>query len=128
MTENDIVASVSNPGEENSSEDENKLPVKKVKSATRRIYKHALLDYITYSTIPETSLHYWSLRMLRGLIIKDQHHVDRQTKVTNFFSPALSPTSPASDNPELAACGDFEGLLQILRPWTKNNKFSKSSK
>ena len=87
MTENDIVASVTNP-EENSSED--KVPVNKVKLSTLRTYIDALLDYTTYSTIPETSSHYGSLRMLRELMIKEQHQGGRQTKVTHFFSPVTS--------------------------------------
>lgn len=125
MTEDDIVASVTNPEEENSSEDEDEVPVKKVKLSTLRTYIDALLDYTTYSTIPETSSHYGSLRMLRELIIKEQHQGGRQTKVTNFFSPVRRPTSPAPapdspepgpsgltapDIPEPGACGDFEGF------------------
>ena len=63
MTEDDTVAFVTNPGEENSCEDE--VPVKKVKLSARRTYVHALVDYTTYSTNSGTSLHYGSLKILR---------------------------------------------------------------
>ena len=57
ITENNIVASVTNPKEENSNEDEDEVSVKKVKLFTVRIYIDALLNYTSYSTILETSSH-----------------------------------------------------------------------
>ena len=69
ITENDIVASVTNLEKENTSKDEDGVPVKKVKFSTLRIYLDALLDYTTYSTIPETSSHYVPVRMLREITI-----------------------------------------------------------
>ena len=38
------------------------------------------MDYTTYCTIPETSSHYESLRMLRKLSIYEQHQIGRQEK------------------------------------------------
>ena len=110
ITKNEIVAFVTNPKEKNSSEDEDEVLVKKVKLSTLRIYIDALVDYTIYSTIPETTSNYGSLRMLREIIIKEQHEVGCQTKVTNFFSPVCRSTSPASDNPENGARGDLEGF------------------
>ena len=109
ITKNEIVAFVTNPKEKNSSEDEDEVLVKKVKLSTLRIYIDALVDYTIYSTIPETTSNYGSLRMLREIIIKESHQVGRQTKVTNF-SPVCRSTSPASDNPEPGAKGEFEGF------------------
>ena len=101
IAEENIVAFVTNP-EENSSE--NEMPVKKVKLCTVKIYIVALLDYTTCSTIPETSSFYWLLRMQKELIIKEQHQVGRQTKVTKFSSSVRLPTFPVSDS------DDFESL------------------
>ena len=92
MTEDDIMAFVTKPEEENSSEVKDKMPIKKVKSSTLRICIDALLDCKAYSTISETSWHYESLWMLRELIINEQHQVGGQTKINNFFPPVRRPT------------------------------------
>ena len=110
MTKEDLAASVSKPEGENSSEDEDEVPVKKVKLSTLRIDIDGLLNYTTYCTIPETSSQFGSLRMLRELIIKEHHQVGSQTKDINFFSPVRRPTSPHSDNLEPGSSGDFEGF------------------
>ena len=50
------------------------------------------------------------LRMLKELIIKEQHQVCRQTKATNFFSPVRRAIFPSLDNPKSGASGGFQSF------------------
>ena len=73
LSEADIMASVVVSEEEKSSDEEETMKVPKVKLSTLRTYTDALIDYSSYSQLPEMAHHYENLRMIRKLIIKEQH-------------------------------------------------------
>ena len=69
LSEADILASVVVSEEEESSDEEETMKVPKVKLSTLRTY----IDYSSYSQLPEMAHHYGNLKMIRGIIIKEQH-------------------------------------------------------
>ena len=77
------VASVVVSEEEESCDEEETMKVPKVKLSTLRTCIDALIDYSSYSQLPEMAHHYGNLRMIRKLIIKEQHMRDSQTKIQN---------------------------------------------
>ena len=56
------------------------IEVPKVTLSTLRTYIDALIDYSTCSQLPEMAHQYGNLRMIRKLIIKEQHMEGCQTK------------------------------------------------
>ena len=52
-----------------------------------RTYIDALIDYTEYSKIEEANAYYGSLRMLREIIIREQHIRGKQLKLRSFFAP-----------------------------------------
>ena len=73
LTEVDIVTSVVAAEKEKSSDEEEVMEAPKVKLSTLRTYIDALIAYSTYNQLPEMAHHYGNLRMIRELIIKEQH-------------------------------------------------------
>ena len=103
LSEADIVTSVVAGEEEESSDKEETMKVPKVKLSTLRTYDDALIDYSSYSQLPEMAHHYGNLRMIRELIIKEQHMGGSQTKISSFFGPChpIQDGAPASHSPPL---------------------------
>ena len=81
LSEADIVTSVVAGEEEESSDEEETMKVPKVKLSTLRTYVDALIDYSSYSQLPEMAHHYGNLRMIRELIIKEQHMGGSQWRI-----------------------------------------------
>ena len=73
LTEVDIVTSVVAAEKEKSSDEEEVMEASKVKLSTLRTYIDSLIAYSTYNQLPEMAHHYGNLRMIRELIIKEQH-------------------------------------------------------
>ena len=73
LTEVDIVTSVVAAEKEKSSDEEEVMEASKAKLSTLRTYIGALIAYSTYNQLPEMAHHYGNLRMIRELIIKEQH-------------------------------------------------------
>ena len=98
LTEVDIVTSVVTAEEEESSDKEKVMEVKE-----KWTYIDALIDYSTYSQLPEMAHHYGNFRMIRELIIKEQHIRGHQTKISSFFDPhcSVQDGAPASHFPSL---------------------------
>ena len=101
LSEADIVASVVVSEEEESSDEEETMKVPKVKLSTLWTYIDALIDYSSYSQLPEMAHHYENLRMIRELIIKKQHMGGSQTKISSFFGLChpIQDGAPASLSP-----------------------------
>ena len=101
LSEADIVASVVISEEEESSDEEETMKVPQVKLSTLRTYIDALIDYSSYSQLPEMVHHYGNLRMIRELITKEQHMGVIQTKISSFFGPRhpIQDGAPASQSP-----------------------------
>ena len=87
LSEADIAASVVVSEEEENSDEEETMKVPKVKLSTLRTYIDALIDYSSYSQLPEMAHHYGNLRKIRELIIEEQHMGGSQTKISSFFGP-----------------------------------------
>ena len=85
LSEADIVASVVVSEEEESSDEEETMKVPKVKLSTLRTYIDALIDYSSYSQLPEMAHHYGNLRMIRELIIKEQQMGVAKPKLAAFL-------------------------------------------
>ena len=88
LSEVDIVASVV-ISEEKSSDEEETMKVPKVKLSTLRTYIDALIDYSSYSQLPEMAHHYGNLSMGGS-----------QTKISSFFGPhhPIQDGAPASQS------------------------------
>ena len=86
LSEAEIVSSVLGKEEKESTDDE-EMVVPRKKLSTLRTYVDALIDYSSYSQLPEMAHHYSSLQMIKELIIKEQHMIGCQRKITNFFAP-----------------------------------------
>ncbi|KAK3889625.1 hypothetical protein Pcinc_006390 [Petrolisthes cinctipes] len=88
--------------EESSDDDDEELQCKKVKLSTLRSYMDVLIDYTTYSKIKETEAYYNNLRMLRELVIREQHMGGTQTKMDSFFASQAAAIRPQPDefNPD----------------------------
>ena len=86
LSETDIVSSVLGEEEKESTDDE-EMAVPRKKLSTLRTYVDALIDYSCYSQLPEMARHSGNLRMIKELIIKEQHMIGRQRKITSFFVP-----------------------------------------
>ena len=101
LTEVDIVASVVAGEEEESSDEEEVMEFSKVKLLTLQTYINAPIDYFTYSLLPEMAHHYGNLRIIREVIIKEQHMGSCQTKIISFFGPycPLQNSAPANHSP-----------------------------
>ena len=80
LAEADIVTSVVASEQEESSDEEEAMEVPKVKLLTLRTYINALINYSSYSQLSEVAQHNGNLRMIRELIIKDQHIGGRKAK------------------------------------------------
>ena len=98
LSEADIVSSVLGEEEKESTDDE-EIAVPRKKLSTLRTYVDALIDYSSYSQLPEMAHHYGSLRMIKELIIKEQHMMGRQRKITSFFTPQSDSGLTTSINP-----------------------------
>ena len=85
-------------GEKESADDE-EMAVPRKKLSTLRTYVYALVDYSSYNQLPEMAHHYGSLRMIKKLIIKEQHMMRRQRKITSFFVPQSDSSFMTSINP-----------------------------
>ena len=84
LSEADLVSLVLE--EEKESTDDKEMTVPRKKLSTLRTCVDALIDYYSfYSQLPEMAHHYGNLRMIVELIIKEQHVMGRQRKITNFF-------------------------------------------
>ena len=81
------------------STDDEEIAVPRKKLSTLRTYVDALIDYSSYSQLPEMAHHYGSLRMIKELIIKEQHMMGRQRKITSFFTPQSDSGLTTSINP-----------------------------
>ena len=98
LSEADIVSSVLGEEEKEGTDDE-EIAIPRKKLSTLRTYVDALIDYSSYSQLPEMAHHYGSLRMIKELIIKEQHMMGRQKKITSFFTPQSDSGLTTSINP-----------------------------
>ena len=82
LNQADIVASAMGEDEESISNDKEMI-VPELKLSTLQTYVDALINYSSYSQL--MAHHYQNLRMVRELIIKEQHIGDYQIKISNFL-------------------------------------------
>ena len=95
--------------EEKESTDDEEMVVPRKKLSTLRTYVDALIDYSSYSQLPEMAHHYSSLRMITELIIKEQHIIGCQRKITNFFAPQSDSGLTTSIN--AVPCSSLERMV-----------------
>ena len=98
LSEADIVSSKLEE-EEKESTDNKQMAVPRKNLSTLGTYVDALIDYSYYSQQPVMAYHYGCLRIIEELIIKEQHMMGRQRKITNFLVPQSDSGLTTSINP-----------------------------
>ena len=66
MTEDDVAASVVGDEDEESISNDEEMIVPRLKLSTLQTYVDTLIDYSSFSQLPEMAYHYQNLRIVRG--------------------------------------------------------------